>query len=168
MKCDRCNKPAVVHQVIIKGNQHREIHLCAAHAKEAGVQNPGHPSSGFPQGKIKPGHHPGQISRMPTCPACGTSFSRIRKDALFGCSKCHDTFGKGADIMIERSQGGATHHVGRGPCGSERDAARRFESRRLVEELEQAVRAEQYERAAEIKAKLTELADHPRTDGGNS
>ena len=163
MKCDRCNKPAVVHQVIIKGDQHREIHLCDLHAKEAGVPNPGNQL-----GKHSPGHSLTPRSKMPTCPRCGTSFSRIRKDSLFGCPTCYDTFGKGVDIMIERSQGGATHHVGRGPSGSERDVARRFESRRLVEELEQAVRAEQYERAAELKAKLTELADHPHTDGGDS
>lgn len=168
MKCDRCNKPAVVHQVIIKGDQHREVHLCAAHAKEAGVPNPGHPHGGHPPGKTKPGPHPASINRMPTCPKCATTLNRIRKDSLFGCPTCYDTFGKGADIMIERSQGGATHHVGRGPQGSERDVALRFESRRLVEELEQAVRAEQYERAAELKAKITQLADQPHADGGNS
>jgi protein arginine kinase activator len=162
VKCDRCNKPAVVHQVIIKNGAHREIHLCASHAAEAGVPNP----SQQPINKLmtKIGQTSSQ-SAMPTCPGCGTSLNQIRKDALFGCPECYDTFDKGATIMIERSQGGATHHVGRGPGGSEQDAARRFESRRLAEELSQAVRAEQYERAAEIKAKLAALAEPPSQKG---
>ncbi len=162
MKCDRCNKPAVVHQVIIKNGTHREIHLCASHAAEVGVPNPGQQPINKLMTKIG---QPSPQSAMPSCPGCGNTLSQIRKDALFGCPKCYDTFEKAAAIMIERSQGGGTHHVGRGPGGSERDAARRFESRRLVEELDQAVRAEQYERAAEIKAKLAELAETPPPGG---
>ena len=160
MKCDRCNKPAVVHQVIIKKGAHREIHLCASHAAEAGVPNPGQQPINQLMTKIgKTSTH----AAMPACRCCGATLTQIRKDALFGCPRCHDTFGKATAIMIERAQGGATHHVGRGPGGSERDEARRLESRRLLEELDQAVRAEQYERAAEIKAKLAQLADQPPT-----
>jgi len=158
MKCDRCNKPAVVHQVIIKNGSHREIHLCADHAAEAGVPNPGQQPINQLMTKVGPAS---PRAAMPACRCCGATLTRIRKDALFGCPSCYDTFGKAINIMIERAQGGATHHVGRGPGGSERDEARRLESRRLVEELDQAVRAEQYERAAEIKAKLASLAEQP-------
>ncbi|MDP6157612.1 MAG: UvrB/UvrC motif-containing protein [Phycisphaerales bacterium] len=165
MKCDRCNKPAIVHQVIIKNGKHREIHLCASHAAEAGVPNPGQQPINKLMTKVG---QPSPRSAMPTCPGCGTTLTQIRKDALFGCPECYDTFGRGTAIMVERSQGGAAHHVGRGPGGSEQDAARRFESRRLVEELDQAVRAEQYERAAEIKAKLAELAEPPSSGGAGS
>jgi protein-arginine kinase activator protein McsA len=71
--------------------------------------------------------------------------------------------------MIESAQAGATRHVGRVPGGSESAEARRHESRRLVEELDRAVHAEQYERAAELKSRLSQLEnEHPQAKRDDS
>ncbi len=37
IKCDYCDKPAVVHEVTFKNGQKNEVHLCEEHAQEAGV-----------------------------------------------------------------------------------------------------------------------------------
>ena len=37
MKCDLCNKPAVVHEVTISGGTKKEVHLCLEHAQAAGI-----------------------------------------------------------------------------------------------------------------------------------
>ena len=42
MKCDKCNRPAVVHEVTISSGVKSELHLCEVHAREAGLA-PGHP-----------------------------------------------------------------------------------------------------------------------------
>ncbi len=40
LKCDYCDKPAVVHEVTVKNGQKNEVHLCEEHAQEAGVALP--------------------------------------------------------------------------------------------------------------------------------
>ena len=42
MKCDLCDKEAVVHEVTIKNGKKTEVHLCAEHAQAAGIALPGH------------------------------------------------------------------------------------------------------------------------------
>src|SRR5690606_474116 len=41
MKCDLCNRPAVVHEVTVKSGVKKEVHLCEVHAREAGIVMPG-------------------------------------------------------------------------------------------------------------------------------
>ena len=156
MKCDRCNRPAVVHQVIISNGKHQEIHLCEIHAAEAGVPNPGKQPINKLMEKIS---KPTTTTVMPTCPTCGTTLTHIRKSSLFGCPDCYDAFAQATILMIESAQAGAHQHVGRNPKNAPTDNTHRHESKRLVEELDRAVRAEQYERAAKIKAKLAMLAE---------
>ncbi|MDP7069993.1 MAG: UvrB/UvrC motif-containing protein [Phycisphaerales bacterium] len=166
MKCDQCNRPAVVHQVIISNGTHREIHLCEIHATEAGVPNPGKQPINKLMAKIK---QPIATSVMPKCPSCGTTLTHIRKSSLFGCPDCYDAFAQATRLLVESVQAGAHQHVGRNPKNIDATTTIRYESRRLVEELDRAVRAEQYERAAKIKAKLAELADpRPTEDEGDA
>ena len=40
MKCDKCDKPAVVHEVVIRGGVKKELHLCADHAMKEGIAMP--------------------------------------------------------------------------------------------------------------------------------
>ena len=40
MKCDKCDNPAVVHEVMVRNGVKREIHLCAKHAQDAGIELP--------------------------------------------------------------------------------------------------------------------------------
>ncbi|MDG1837960.1 MAG: UvrB/UvrC motif-containing protein [Phycisphaerales bacterium] len=162
MKCDQCDRPAIVHQVIISNGTHRETHLCELHAAEAGVPNPSKQPVHQLLAKVAQKPKP---TGLATCPGCGATLAKIRKTSLFGCPQCYDIFEEAAGIMIESAQAGATRHVGRVPGGAESDEARRHESRRLVEELDRAVHAEQYERAAELKSRLSQLDNqHPHAD----
>ena len=43
MKCDMCDKPAVVHEVILRNGVKQELHLCEKHAAEQGYALPGQP-----------------------------------------------------------------------------------------------------------------------------
>jgi len=160
MKCDRCNRPAIVHQIIISGGKHREVHLCEAHANEAGIPNPGKQPINKMLEKVGSIATPLQATSV-SCPQCGATLSKIRQSALMGCPQCYDVFEQLARDMIERAQHGASHHTGRHPGEGPGDRARQHERQRLLQELDQAVRSEQYERAAELKHQLSILEHAP-------
>ena len=61
--------------------------------------------------------------------------------------------------VIERAQAGAVHHVGRSPQRLEGMADRVAMRKRLMQELETAIAAEQYERAARLRDQLQGLGD---------
>ena len=162
MKCDLCNKQAVVHEVTIKNGVSNEVHLCHDHAKAAGMQVQSEAPMAALLGEIAAvteGHQ--MRERQTKCAACGLTFSSFRKVGALGCPACYDAFMPMLGDIIERAQAGATAHTGMHPRGS--DDSQRVQAVRasLMRDLEAAITAEQYERAASIRDQLTSL------DGGN-
>ncbi len=154
MKCDRCNRPAVVHQVVIEGGAHTEKHLCEVHAAEEGVPNPGKaPINQLLAKVVVP------TQTVPSCPDCGITLTEIRRTSLLGCPRCYDTFGEAIEVIIRAAQSGASQHVGRNPGGHPSPERLKHESKKLAEALNHAVLTEQYERAAELKKQLTRLTE---------
>jgi protein-arginine kinase activator protein McsA len=93
------------------------------------------------------------------CPGCGLPFADFRQTGLLGCPACYDAFMPQIGAMIERAQAGAVHHVGRSPQRLEGMADRVALRKRLMQELETAIAAEQYERAARLRDQLQGLGD---------
>jgi len=156
MKCDMCDKPAVVHEVTIVHGAKREVHLCVDHANEAGVAMPGVSSTNKLLSKISAGSKPTVMA--PRCPECGTSFAQIRQHSLIGCPNCYDSFEEPLRRLIERAQAGATHHVARANASPDRPSDRMQRERRLMDALASALSNEQYERAAEIRDQINQLS----------
>ena len=156
MKCDKCDKPAVVHEVTISNGQKKEIHLCLDHAREAGVSMPGQQPINKLLSKFSSSGKPAVMA--PRCPECDTSFAQIRQNSLIGCPSCYDTFDEPLGRFIERAQAGATHHVGRGVDQECSKSSRRREERQLMRALETALNREQYEKAAEIRDRINQLS----------
>jgi protein arginine kinase activator len=163
--CDHCEKPAVVHETIIKNGEQLTVHLCEEHAAMAGKLPPHQPVHALltqfalfqPAGGVAVPSKSAKAAKA--CPGCGITFAHVRQSGNFGCAECYATFGDALRHLIERAQGGANFHVGRAPRG-ERDAGARLEIRsRLARELDEAVSAEQYERAAELRDRLLHLKD---------
>ena len=156
MKCDKCDKPAVVHEVTIANGVKKEIHLCLDHARQAGIAMPGQQPINKLLAKFSAAGKPAVMA--PRCPQCGTTFAQIRQHTLVGCATCYDTFEEPLGRMIQRVQGGATHHIGRGTQPQDGQARRRQEERQLLRALETALNQEQYERAAEIRDRISQLS----------
>jgi protein arginine kinase activator len=190
MKCDHCQNPAVVHEVVIKQGVTHEVHLCAEHAAAQGHQVPtgpdqapdvqiqfavvgpmgmppggmGGPASGVGSGQ---GGKPRTPKQVKSCPNCGLVFASIRQHGLLGCAECYRAFETELTGLIEQAQAGGNFHCGRSPRDC-RDAAARLELRsRLAKELDEAVAAEQYERAAKLRDRLLHLASEPLTDNAS-
>ena len=161
-KCDLCGNPAVVHETTVdkKSGLRQEVHLCDQCAREAGIALPGHE----PIKQIlthfaitKPADKPTRSADKTACPECGMTLMSFRQSHLLGCPQCYETFGRQLGPVIERTQNGGTHHVGKTPRRAGGSIDRQRLIQRLAKELDSAVAAEEYERAAELRDRLQSL-----------
>jgi len=169
MKCDLCDQPAVVHEVVVRHGEKKEIHLCEHHAQEHGYTVAGQPSLDQMLTKFVVSEGQTKQSRVSQkkCSTCGLSFARFRQHGLLGCPDCYDAFEKNLSALIERTHAGATHHVGKTPNRADESLERQRLIQRLVNELDEAVCAEQYERAAELRDRLRNLEESGATVDGD-
>lgn len=167
MKCDLCDKPAVVHEVVIQNGNKLEMHLCAEHAAAKGYILPTVPVTQILQQFAAAGKSiKAQKAAARHCDACGLTFAEFRQTGRFGCASCYDAFMPSVAAIIERAQSGAVSHRGRTPKRIEGQADRAAIRRQLIKEIEAAVAAEQYERAASLQGRLQQLGlgTKPPTD----
>ena len=99
-----------------------------------------------------------QVHRSSTkvCPGCGMHFNEIGKQGKVGCSACYDTFADEIASTLRRVQGTA-QHTGKIPARNGRPAQvkKQMEEYKLL--LQEAVKNEEYEKAAEFRDKIKEL-----------
>ena len=104
-----------------------------------------------------PGAAAGDAPRAagPACPGCGTTAGEFKVSGRLGCARCYETF-KGALLPVLERVHDATSHRGRmpGPVAPRTDDNRASKLRRLLAE---AIDAERYEEAANLRDKLQEL-----------
>jgi len=178
-KCDLCSKPAVVHETTVKGGVAKEIHLCAECAFQAGVNIPGQgkvsetlqhfvisSSSPSASSSSTSGPKKAKAGSHATCHNCGLSFAQFRHSGSLGCPTCYSAFEKQLSRLIERAQNGGTHHIGKTPHNAGDSIDRQAQINRLLKELNCAIAAEQYERAAELRDQLRGL--EPRATAGTT
>ena len=187
MKCDRCNNEATIHEVVIHKGRKVERRLCEQCADELGLE----PAQGAPIQELLQKYvlasapPPTQLvkaERGLVCPECHTSYGQFRSAGLLGCPACYTTFEAKLGPVLERAHEGCGHHTGKVPrralaqlrsagdgrklemiLGDAEERARQI--RQLREQLEHAVRAEQYERAAAIRDDLRRLTEGERPPG---
>ncbi len=157
-KCNHCDKPAVVHEVTLKNGIKTEIHLCQEHAEEAGVPMPTHQPINQLLTQFVISHSARAKVKSKACPGCGMTFARFRQGGTLGCAECYDAFEEQLAPLIERAQNGATDHRGKTPQRAGASVDRQRLISQLAKELDQAVAAEQYEQAAELRDRLRDLS----------
>jgi protein arginine kinase activator len=158
-KCDKCDQPACVHHTVIVNGKATVVRLCEKHANEAGVGAAGHVSIHQLLGNLA--QTGAARPKGPACPDCGHTFHDYKSTALLGCPSCYRTFASTLEVAIERTQGGGTQHVGRTPPGMNEARERATQLQQLLRELEEAVAAEQYERAARLRDRIKEVRPGP-------
>lgn len=176
MKCERCDNEATVREVTVEGGVPIEKNYCEACAQKQGLV----PQSQTPMNELlaKFGVPPaagivlsgpkGALARTAACPGCKMTFDQFQQAQLLGCPQCYETFAAQIGPIIERAHEGGTSHVGKTPRRlmgrGERgvaDAAieeRAERLRTLRRRLEEAVAAEQYERAARIRDEMRRVS----------
>ncbi|WP_422447014.1 UvrB/UvrC motif-containing protein [Thermoanaerobacterium sp. DL9XJH110] len=170
MMCQECQKrPATVHITKIVNGEKSQMHLCEECAREkhlgfsAGLNPFGFDDeTDFSIGKLlssffepeNQGYK--QTPDSLKCDRCGLSFPRFTQTGRFGCSHCYDAFKGQLDPMLRRIHG-KTFHVGKVPRRSGSEIRIKNELNRLKRELQEAINAEEYERAAVLRDRIKEL-----------
>ena len=186
MKCQKCAKPAVVHLTEIvtgsgsdgagEGKRAVEIHLCLDHAVAAGLLTPlpGSTSqkvmiqslsekAGLVDAPVAPGTPetaltPAAAGGQQVCPVCGMNWNEFKQSGVMGCGHDYEAFAGKVLPLVRRAQEGATQHVGKVPARKKTvEGDRQVATSRLRRELQQAVDAENYEQAAQLRDKLRTL-----------
>ena len=154
MTCQRCREEAAVHMTEMKDGQRRELHLCVACARKAGMVLPEAPPP-LPLDSVVEslivthvGELVGELADL-TCPDCGLKFMEFRSRGRLGCPNDYRVFARGLLPLLNRAHG-ATRHVGK--VAVPRPAA--VERLRVRTELRAAIAREDYERAARLRDQL--------------
>ncbi len=164
--CDRCNNPAVVHETLVHDGKKSEVHLCAEHAAEGGYILPTQGGPTLIVGKLleKAAAAANAPQRaVKCCPSCGMTMAALRESGLVGCALCYRQFEEELSGLIQRTQEGATAHVGRHPAHAAELIDRAAVRNRLSRDLREAVSREDYERAARLRDELLALGE-PTSD----
>jgi len=191
MQC-QCGREATIHEVTITNGVRVERHLCEQCAQQQGLAAPTAAPINELLAKFVGAKVQGKIGPKPPttgqCPQCGLTFAAFKSTELLGCPTCYEAFERPLAPLLERTHEGGTHHVGkvprralessrlRGPEALERllggMAERQERLSALRKQLQAAVQAEQYERAAQLRDELRrvsalapEIDDNPPEQG---
>jgi protein arginine kinase activator len=89
-----------------------------------------------------------------SCEHCGITWAEFRQSGLLGCEQYYTLFEKDLTPLLQRAHENATHHVGKVPTrrgGSGVPMKKAIDVTKLKKELQRAVEAEDYERAAKLR-----------------
>ncbi len=155
MLCQFCKKNAATIKISNVLNYKKiEINLCSKCAEEKGVNNPmgalPHVFENFIAELV--GKEFFRRTERPVekkCKACGLSWESFEETGLLGCDICYQTFQDHLDIVLCRIHG-SNHHIGSRPK-SKRQRISEAELGRIKGELDDAIKSEDFERAAELR-----------------
>lgn len=160
--CERCRKAqATFHMTNIEpAGAKKERHLCERCAVEEGLMQVAKPGIDIkdmlemflPGAKGAAGNLSGLV-----CENCGISYVEFRNQGLLGCPDDYDVFEEPLKKLLERAHNGGTHHTGKSPKSLGAPRASVADLRRLKRELADAVAAEDYERAADLRDRIRTL-----------
>lgn len=157
--CERCKKAQATFHLtnISRDGEKIERHLCERCAVEEGLVQVHKPSTELLENFIAAAKSTSQESAHLTCEECGISYAEFRNQGLLGCPEDYDTFKEPLLPLIERAHDGATRHTGKLPSSLGVAHTNQQEVRRLSRQLAEAVAAEDYERAAELRDRIQAL-----------
>jgi protein arginine kinase activator len=164
VKCQFCANPATVHLTDIVNGHKKETHLCQACAEKKQLLNQSELNlSAILQTVIGP--HVGQLTddlaRL-TCPECGIKYMEFKAEGRLGCAHDYEVFRTALEPLLQRIHR-SMRHTGKRPRHPRRHAASHQSIVALRQRLRQAVEAERYEEAAQLRDLLRqkEATDEP-------
>jgi len=171
MLCENCGeRQAAIHLTQIVNNSVTQLHLCEQCAAEKGVETSASVAK-FPLGDFlaslgkSAGAGGAEQADTPdvACAFCGGTLKDFRETGRLGCAMCYTTFETHLRDLLRRLHGSSRHageqYTGAAPATAAAPAADNGprEVGALREQLRQAVEAENFELAAELRDKLKVL-----------
>lgn len=156
MLCDICKKnEATVHLTQIVDNKMLKVDLCETCSKAKGIPE----ATGFSLADLQVGLGAGDEIAAEAglrCPVCGFTQADFKKTGRLGCSACWETFEAGLATLL-RAMHKSDRHVGKVPSKAAHTLVITEQIKELSANLEQAVRDEKYEDAAQIRDLIRQL-----------
>jgi protein arginine kinase activator len=161
MKCELCGKnesQLKIQQFI--GSEMTELNICEVCAEERGIISS---ENGFNMSLselltvlVDTKGTKDRNKEKPVCLNCGTASSDIRRSGRVGCQDCYSAFRKEI-IHALKSKSIRPKHRGKYPSRVQVYKSFFVDRELLRQKLNQAVRQEEYEKAAVIRDRLNEL-----------
>ncbi|MBI4778558.1 UvrB/UvrC motif-containing protein [Candidatus Desantisbacteria bacterium] len=168
MRCEMCkqNEATVFFQQIINDKQ-TEFHLCEKCAHEKGVLMMSQISiANLLGGLVEPEKITSQEVEL-RCKNCGLNYPSFCERGKFGCSECYQAFSQKLSTIFRKIHG-STKHTGKrptalavsSPAGSPKVEPKDVlpscgdEINKLRQELQAAIKTEEFEKAAELRDKI--------------
>jgi protein arginine kinase activator len=162
MRCDFCPEKATVFLTQLVDNEVKKMCLCESCAEEKGVSDP----TGFSLADVLLGGgkvpESGEIVNLPeggpdqVCPSCGFTLAKFQQVGRLGCSDCYTTFQIEITSRLKGMHKGVKHR-GRVPEHLADAHHRQQQLDTLNQQLEEAIRAENYEEAAGLRDRIAEI-----------
>jgi protein arginine kinase activator len=159
MRCDFCETRATVFLTQLVEGQMKKVCLCESCAKERGVTDP----TGFSLADLllggsppKPRRRRKSASNRRQCPECDFTIEDLRRVRRLGCAECYTAFADEVGQMVRGLHKGQSHS-GKIPSGLAASHALHQRLEELRQQLEQAVAAESYEEAANIRDEIRNI-----------
>ena len=149
-KCDKCDKPAVVHTTDIIGGQKIEKHLCEHCSKDEGYTIKQHASLQDLLAAFISAHGDAGALADTSCPDCGMTYLDFRNEGRLGCPNDYEVFREALDPLLERVHG-SLEHTGKFPTKVGESERRQRDMMDLRRRLRDAVEREKYEEAAKLR-----------------
>jgi protein arginine kinase activator len=160
MLCNVCGKHnATIYFKGVAQDQIVKLHLCATCAKKKGMVFP-YGESISPLGDMVAALTAalsGPASSLALrCKQCGLTYPELRESSQLGCAHCYEAFQEVLGPLLKRIQG-SDQHIGKTYRRTVRAVTPMEDLARMKVELRDAVKKEQYERAATLRDEIRAL-----------
>jgi protein arginine kinase activator len=166
VKCQVCGEAeATIHFKELKLEEMHEMHLCPACAEEKGFHSMVEMEKNSLTSKLifmaenLSGEGASKLGQV-QCPTCGLRYGEFARAGRLGCADCYEAFDVQLRRLLRRVHG-STRHVGKTPGLARPVSDRRLQLQRLQDDLQRAIGAEDYERAAGIRDEIRRLEAAP-------
>jgi len=167
MNCDECGKnKATVHLTEIVNEQITKLNLCEACAKKKGSDAEQHFGIADLLAALSDVEAPSTASGASSsaapksrCSVCGMTYEDFKRIGRLGCAQCYATFHASLLPLLKRIHG-SNQHLGKSPTptASSKDLRAsdriREELEAAKQELQRAIKKEEFEEAATLRDKV--------------
>ena len=160
MHCQICeNNEATIHLTEISEGVRTEMHLCEHCAVEQGIAVKSQMSVNELLGNLLASAPEDEeiANQLETkaCPQCGFTLDKFRKEAVLGCPYDYEVFKESLTMLIEKAHEGKKTHCGKVPSKLPTDIKKQATLLKMRQELEDAIKVEDYELAAKLRDKIS-------------
>ncbi|MBN1836210.1 MAG: UvrB/UvrC motif-containing protein [Spirochaetales bacterium] len=160
MKCEICGaREAVIHIQQVIGKERVDLHLCEECAVERGITSTQDrielSISNLINGLVEVRKKKKPAANL-VCPGCGSAWEAVNRREKMGCPECYTTFHREIRQALRRALGKAQHR-GRLPRRLSTYKTFLVDMVKLKEGLDDALKREDYEKAARLRDRIREL-----------